>query len=171
VAENPAETAQVEYVVGFAFDTRGRVALIRKNRPAWQAGRLNGIGGHVEPGEAPRDAMTREFQEETGTRLDGWERFAVMAFPGAIIYFYRLRNLHPIRLDGLRSITDEEVCIWDHRGLYSTDVIPNLTWLVPLAAYTADTYEVIHIQAAMAEAIDAPEHVLRPGFQGGETDA
>jgi hypothetical protein len=49
-AEPPESTlaAVVEYVVGFAFDTDGRVALIRKNRPEWQAGRLNGIGGHVE---------------------------------------------------------------------------------------------------------------------------
>lgn len=151
-------SAVTEYVVGFAFDTRGRVALIRKNRPEWQAGRLNGIGGHVEAGEAPRDAMAREFQEETGTRLDGWERYAVMDFPGARIYFYRLRNLHPIRLDGLRSTTDEQVCICDHRTVGQAGVIPNLSWLVPLAAYTADTYEVLHIRAAMAEIIDAPEH-------------
>lgn len=151
-------SAQTEYVVGFAFDTRSRVALIRKNRPAWQAGRLNGIGGHVDPGETPDDAMSREFHEETGTRLHGWEKYAVMDFPGARIHFYRLRNLHPIRLDGLRSTTDETVCVLDSRDLGQVGLIPNLTWLVPLAAYTADTYEVLSIRAAMAEAIDASEH-------------
>ena len=38
-------------VVGFAFtEDRRSVILIRKNRPEWQAGRLNGVGGHIEPG-------------------------------------------------------------------------------------------------------------------------
>lgn len=143
-----------EYVVGFAFDTRARVALIQKNRPEWQAGRLNGIGGHVEPGERPGDAMVREFHEETGTRLDGWQKFALMDFPGARIHFYRLRDLHPIRLDGLQTMTDETVCVIDHRALgEQAAIIPNLSWLVPLAAYTADRYEPIHVQATLAEAL------------------
>ena len=37
-----------EYVVGFMLSIDGEdVALIRKERPAWQKGRLNGIGGHI----------------------------------------------------------------------------------------------------------------------------
>lgn len=36
---------KTKYVVGFAFDlTLTMVALIRKNRPEWQMGLLNGIG-------------------------------------------------------------------------------------------------------------------------------
>ena len=54
------------YVLGFAFTTDGRVALIQKKRPAWQAGRLNGIGGKVEGTEHSAAAMVREFREETG---------------------------------------------------------------------------------------------------------
>ena len=39
------------YVAGFLVsDDRYYVALIRKKRPAWQEGRLNGIGGHIEGG-------------------------------------------------------------------------------------------------------------------------
>src|SRR5690349_13991679 len=44
---------QQAYALGFLFDGTGRVVLIRKRRPAWQAGLLNGVGGKVEPGEAP----------------------------------------------------------------------------------------------------------------------
>jgi 8-oxo-dGTP diphosphatase len=56
-------------VLGFAIDERTKqVLLIRKNRPEWQAGKLNGIGGHLEACDrnSSRDAMVREFKEETG---------------------------------------------------------------------------------------------------------
>jgi len=34
------------YVLGFCFGpSLTTVVLIKKNRPAWQAGRLNGVGG------------------------------------------------------------------------------------------------------------------------------
>ena len=52
-----------EYVVGFMFSEE-----ILKNKPDWQAGRLNGVGGKVEPNEYPDQAMVREFEEETGVR-------------------------------------------------------------------------------------------------------
>ena len=43
-----------EYVCGFAFDnTKQYVTLIEKKRPNWQAGYLNGVGGHIEEGEVP----------------------------------------------------------------------------------------------------------------------
>lgn len=58
-----------DYVLGFAFDKRGAVAMILKNRPDWQAGKWNGIGGHVEKGELPVVAMEREFFEETTMRI------------------------------------------------------------------------------------------------------
>ena len=55
------------YVVGFAFNKVGdQVVLIKKNRPAWQSGLLNGIGGHIEETDKTAlDAMIREFEEET----------------------------------------------------------------------------------------------------------
>ena len=38
-----------EYVCGFLFSPdRKKVLLIRKRRPAWQAGKLNGVGGKVD---------------------------------------------------------------------------------------------------------------------------
>ncbi len=67
-----------EYVVGFAFDADLKeVALIRKKTPEWQAGLLNGLGGHVDEGETPEQAMVREFYEEGGveTNVDHWVYF------------------------------------------------------------------------------------------------
>lgn len=151
-----AENDVQEYVVGFLMDTlRHEVALIRKNRPEWQAGRLNGIGGHVEPGERPYDAMCREFFEETGLAVRGWKTLVVMDFPGARITFYRTSVPSSI-LRGVRSETDEEVGVYPLHMVRDDafwKIIPNLSWLLPLAAYTADEYEPIHVRAAMAEAL------------------
>lgn len=69
-----------EYVLGFCFDTRlVMVLLIRKTRPEWVAGRLNGVGGKVRDGEAPVQAMGREFSEEAccGAKLD-WVQFGTL---------------------------------------------------------------------------------------------
>lgn len=42
------------------------VLLVLKDRPAWQKGRLNLIGGKVEEGEDPITAAVRELKEEAG---------------------------------------------------------------------------------------------------------
>jgi 8-oxo-dGTP diphosphatase len=50
------------------FMIRGHELLlirIASDRGAW-AGKLNGIGGHIEEGETPASAAQREIQEETG---------------------------------------------------------------------------------------------------------
>jgi 8-oxo-dGTP pyrophosphatase MutT (NUDIX family) len=76
--EQPFEPA-VEYVTGFAFGCDGNgVLLIRKQKPAWQAGKLNGVGGKVEEFDwCLAEAMRREFQEETGieTTIEQWSYF------------------------------------------------------------------------------------------------
>lgn len=72
---------QTDYVLGFMFsEGLDAVALIRKSKPAWQKGYLNGIGGKIEAGETPRAAMVREFAEETGwkTKPGHWIQFLVM---------------------------------------------------------------------------------------------
>lgn len=145
--------ATQEYVVGFLLDCDGRVALIRKNRPAWQQGRLNGIGGHVEEGESADAAMRREFAEETGTDIDGWQQFVRMRFPSAGITFYR-RWAEPFVLDELRTMTDERVALAPVANINDFLIIPNLAWLVPLAAYTADQYEQIVVDAHVSKSVD-----------------
>jgi 8-oxo-dGTP pyrophosphatase MutT (NUDIX family) len=59
------------YVLGIIIEPKTRrVALLRKKRPLWQQGLLNGIGGHIEAGELPSEAMARECQEEVGLILE-----------------------------------------------------------------------------------------------------
>ena len=78
------------YVLGFAFNLLGtRVVLIEKNRPAFQKGYLNGIGG-ITKYEALQDAMVREFKEETGleTETGAWQRKIVMKKASADIHVF-----------------------------------------------------------------------------------
>jgi len=116
----------ITYVCGFAFQD-GRLALIRKKRPDWQKGKLNGIGGHVEPGESPIEAMHREFYEETGGVAD-WTHFATLTDArGWEVYFYS----GPCVVKPM-TLTDEEV-VWADPAELPDDVIPNLRFLVPMA--------------------------------------
>jgi 8-oxo-dGTP pyrophosphatase MutT (NUDIX family) len=130
------------YVVGLLFNrTKDRIYLIRKRRPSWQAGKLNGFGGHIEPSDAsPLDAMDRETHEETGLQ------------PGHT-------NWHPtVTLIGVSPKAEDEYCIHFFAGfLFSNfiepesrtdekieahsvvhvvtreDLLQNLRWLIPLS--------------------------------------
>lgn len=88
------------YVLGFCFSRdRSSVALVIKNRPDWQAGKVNGIGGKVElqdttdisshfsflPGKQFYQAMFREFKEEAGIEVLNWDLFATMTFNDDIL--------------------------------------------------------------------------------------
>ncbi len=93
-----------EYVCGFLFfksvdidtkenppvpPTERSVLLILKDRPTWQAGLYNGIGGKVEKGEARFDAMVRECHEECGLAIKDWEYFCLMQGDGYVVHFYK----------------------------------------------------------------------------------
>lgn len=118
---------QTLYVVGFAFRSNGKVVLIEKRRPDWQAGKLNGVGGHVEKGETMRQAMLREFEEEAGARVHNWEHFATVtdATNWSVYFFGTITNL-PVS-----SVTDERIMEFPCRDL-PRNVVPNLHWLIPM---------------------------------------
>jgi 8-oxo-dGTP diphosphatase len=121
------------YVLGFAFNNaRTSVLLIQKARPAWQAGKLNGLGGKVEPGELPALAMAREFYEECGLGVfKEWERFAVMTSLDYDVHCYRA-FLDDATFWSARATTDEPVSYHIVRALPES-VLPNVRWLVPFA--------------------------------------
>ena len=101
-----------EYVVGLAFNGEAdRVALIRKNRPSWQAGKLNGIGGKVEPGESALQALEREFAEETGVTLAAhkWQQIAQAQDDERRIIYFRCFDDAMLRVT---SRTDEIVDVF-----------------------------------------------------------
>jgi 8-oxo-dGTP diphosphatase len=121
------------YVAGFAFsEDQRRVVLIEKKRPRWQAGKLNGVGGHIEVGETPEFAMTREYLEETGVASfpHEWTQFAYLVGPEFYLHFYAAFN---DKLLDVKTLTDEAILNLSLRDFGPSDVIPNLKWLIPLA--------------------------------------
>ncbi|WP_027363021.1 NUDIX domain-containing protein [Desulfospira joergensenii] len=127
------------FVVGFAFTRNNEqgtysVLLVKKKRPEWQSGCLNGIGGKIELGELPKHAMSRECFEETGLSLD-WIHRGVMegtnndGAPFECHIFYAYDN----SVVDFKQIEDEPL------GLYSPGVvrnpnfriISNLNFLIP----------------------------------------
>lgn len=126
-----------KYVVGFMFDSSmSNVALIRKNKPAWQSGLLNGIGGKVEPGEGYLNAMCREFREEAGLNVSDWTSFCSMAGtnndgePFAVEFYYTKGMTH--QLTSMESEQIEVVPSDDIAG-GKERTVGNVPWLVALA--------------------------------------
>ncbi len=118
-----------EYVCGFfinEFDCR--VALIRKTRPMWQCGKLNGIGGKIEVGETPTQAMIREFKEEAGVKVEDWTNTVILDGKDFLVHFFvAFGDVYKCR-----SMTDEKIEIVYYKSL-PTECIANITWLIPIS--------------------------------------
>src|SRR5262245_36563234 len=104
-----------EYCLGLAFTTdyakSERVLLIRKTKPEWQAGKLNGIGGKIEPTDlTAHRAMAREFKEETDldSEAAAWTRFAILEFPEARVHCFTTRFVWSL-FKRARSTTEEKL--------------------------------------------------------------
>ncbi len=131
-------TTTINYVVGFAWTPAGELILIRKNRPKFQAGKLNGVGGKIELGETPLEAMRREFREETGVDVENWINFATVdtgngeVSDRALLYVFAAR-LSREQADAAQTVTDEIVERWPPESLDGARVMRNVHWLVPMA--------------------------------------
>lgn len=137
---------EFNYVAGFCFDYElQKVLLIQKMRPTWQIGKLNGIGGKIEPNETPLNAMAREFSEKTGLPKLAWNAFCILeGVQWRVHFFYAISDC----LYNAAKVTDETPVICQVRhihaeqilinsGFVETEVIPNLKWLIPMAINSA----------------------------------
>jgi len=121
----------IEAVAGFLFsEDHERVALIRKKRPAFHAGMLNGIGGHVEANESFAEAMTREFREETGVHVTTWKPFLNLQVAGWAVHFFRAASDIVYKV---KTNTDEDVGLYWTNNIRVLHVVPNLRWIIPMA--------------------------------------
>ncbi|HZO17987.1 MAG TPA: NUDIX domain-containing protein [Gemmatimonadaceae bacterium] len=121
---------KLEYVLALLFTADGReVVLVRKTRPAWQAGRVNALGGKLDAGEGLVDAARREVREEAGVDVEGWEEFLVWRDPE-----YRLRAVRAFNdiARQARTAEDQEVFL-ANVGALPFNVLDNLRWMIPLA--------------------------------------
>jgi 8-oxo-dGTP diphosphatase len=129
-----AKEPRKKYCVGFLFDpTLSKVVLIRKQKPEWQDGLLNGVGGKigdVHAKETPLQAMHREFKEEAGVEGLEWTQYLNLKTPHSDLYFFRaVGNVH-------RATTqlDEVVSVFEvHDVMDRCDTMPNLRWCIQMA--------------------------------------
>lgn len=89
----------------------GRILLIEKKR-GLGAGKINGPGGKIDPGETPLESVIRECEEELlitplGARKLGELWFAMSDCPDILCHVYRADDLL-----GEPTETDEAVPVW-----------------------------------------------------------
>lgn len=139
------------FVAGLLFSyNRDRILLIRKRKNIpnleWMGGKLNAIGGKINQGETPLQAMHREFDEETGLEVDPWRPFLNLSVDkGGVVYFYRAFTKDFPLQDQLIQKTDEHIGVYHTYKLNKTDIlVSNLLWIIPMAldadVLTSTTY-------------------------------
>jgi 8-oxo-dGTP diphosphatase len=129
---------KTKYVVGFAFSPCKRdVLLILKNRPEWRNGYFNGIGGHVEIGETPIQAMVREFKEEAGisTRTSDWNNIFYLSNSDWMLWIYcsKLSSIY----ERIETSDEGRPTIVSVASL-PKNCLRNLYWIIPMANYYFD---------------------------------
>ena len=128
----------IEYVNGYmvnSLDLRtGLGVFLQKKKPAWQYGAWNGVGGKIEPGETPEEAMCREFFEEADvqTRPDEWELAVVLQGDDFIVYNFRsVQSLE--KMQECRTKTAEPIVIRSCISMLTdAPVLANMLWSLPM---------------------------------------
>ena len=135
-------TVFTPYSLGLAFSSnRQEVLLIKKNRWAWMAGHLNGIGGLVKSDEVPEQTLVRKSREEAGIEIGFWQHVIDMQFTNSVIV-----SVFSAFTDAIYEATqqtDERVVqcwvpgmntILDYGNEPSGNLryMPDLYWLIPL---------------------------------------
>jgi 8-oxo-dGTP pyrophosphatase MutT (NUDIX family) len=130
----------------------GHTLLIRKSKPDWQKGKLNLVGGKIEPGERVEEAAQRELSEESMLVGDNFKiRGAVTgkkchdpAFDaeGWIVWFLTCDidvDILPVDQEGW-----DEPVQWHEiaEALSNPDLIPNLKLILPLMELKAPDWTV-----------------------------
>jgi 8-oxo-dGTP diphosphatase len=136
----------IKWVSGLLFNTKGELALILKTHPAWQAEKLNGIGGKIDEGESALQAMQREFTEEAGADVKGWREFALLKVQDGQVHFFVAHGDYDIQ-----SMTDETVGWYDVSDLSKLPLLQNTKWLIPLALDQGNKYATIDYFQADSE--------------------
>jgi len=117
------------YCLGFLFNSsKSYVWLIKKNKPDFQKGKYNGIGGSIEIGESYEQAMEREFFEEAGLKINTWIPFCRFTddVNWEVVCYYAMSDEVAI------TKTDELVSEFSVNFL-PQNIMKNLKWLIPMA--------------------------------------
>jgi 8-oxo-dGTP diphosphatase len=103
---SPTDRATLIFVI-----EKGRILLIEKKR-GLGAGKVNGPGGRIEPGETPKETALREIEEELGVRAEEVEEHGVLRFQFVDGYKLHCHVFRAERCVGEAIETDEAVPLW-----------------------------------------------------------
>lgn len=122
----------MEYTLAFIFDdTLSEVLLIKKTKPDWQAGYLNGIGGKREHNETTTDCIIREVYEECGLRNIHYTPVGVIQGEEYLVTVFTARVSRSI-LEEASTKTEEEVQLYKMVDLPTLNLLPSVKYLIPM---------------------------------------
>jgi 8-oxo-dGTP pyrophosphatase MutT (NUDIX family) len=151
--EKPYQEYVIVFPIRHGSGPDHNVLLVRKNRPEWQKGRLNLVGGKIEPGETPEEAAVRELYEEAGFKsfpdspdLGGMLRCGKINFPGGCVYalncniFTTTPGAYPVKP---QQGEDEHVGWYPWFAVQEDPrLIPNLRVIIPLLYFSVTGWEI-----------------------------
>lgn len=125
------------YVLAFIFShDLKEVLLVNKQRPDWQKGKWNGLGGHIEKDEFPFQAVKREISEEiygASFALDDITHAVTFVCPGGTVWVYKMLAGRFDNLTEIRSRTDEPVKAFYVKSISGwANMLDSMKWLIPL---------------------------------------
>jgi 8-oxo-dGTP diphosphatase len=136
---------------------------VLKDRPAWQKGRLNLVGGKVERGESVSEAACRELKEESGIDVRPHDP---VFLGGPLICGHIIGNdsiIHCVKCDILsdnkiapREGETEKVDWYDWDEVKNDPrLIPNLKLVIPLLHMSVTEWTVVDKKSSNS---DIPTH-------------
>jgi len=139
------EEVKKKFVVIYAYDPSypDKVLLVQKDRPAWQKGCLNLLGGKVEPGESELETALRELKEESGLTVKSIHRKRRGGHPdvklmGAIVSETSMVYCVSLPVDSTVTLKprkgETEVAQWHDWEVVKSDprLMPNLRCVIPM---------------------------------------
>ncbi len=126
-------TERLRMVVGFLW-SGPKVLLVQKNKPVWQRGLWNGVGGKLEGEETPIEAMVREFFEETTikTTESHWTPYCVETGPEYVAHFFSA-HINPVGPVPDVNDAGERLQWFVADEIPRRSVIGNVQWLLPMS--------------------------------------
>jgi len=124
------------YTLGFIFsEDLKEVLLLKMNKPGkWNDGLINGVGGHVEPGEGYKDCMLREGKEETGMFVP-WNYIGI--YDGSehtnnefkVFTYYTV--IDKFKFDNKFQSPEGDLAWYNVDDIMKLKTVPNMKWMIP----------------------------------------
>lgn len=118
------------------------VLLVLKDRPEWQKGKLNILGGKIEPGETPTQAAVRELKEESGLIADTLEICGKLCGDNYVVYCLNCKIIDNIVKPREGETEYVNWYSWN-KVINDPRLIPNLKVIIPLLMMNVHGWTII----------------------------